>query len=489
VLLAFAALVGRAGAPWRATLRLAAAFVAGSLGAAALVVAWLARFGDLRRFVVYHFGFNERIYSRFIEFEWTLPFESLAPRLAPVYAARTLAVGAAALAVLAIGHAARRSGGLARRLAAVALLALGLLMLNPRGTFGFAANALVLAAFGTVALAAGILGESAASSPRARAAWVLPIASAAVVVAASEAVGRVAVSSPNWQPRSALANHRAILGPANGPLEELVRSLADPGERVQALIYRPHFYLETDRLPIAAQYYYLPWQAAYERDPTPGFETDLCAELRRKAPPVVFFDDWLVWHRYRFADYAPCIAKLLAEEYVPVALDPQLRVRRDRLVERWKPELGLVPARLADRRSLDGQLRGLRSFTVELAAKPGSCLARGASDSQGAAVAIAPCDSSAARWDALDAGGGDVFVVGGDSPGCVEVVGSGADARVIVARCTGATSQRFATRHGAVGDELRATETGLCLAPSASGAVVQRSCSGEGGWSAKLDGR
>ena len=491
VLLALAALVaGRARAPERAPPALFAAFAVGALSGAALVVAWLAAFGDLGGFFVYHFVFNQRIYGRFIGFDWTLPFRALWPSFAPELATRSLAILAAALGVAVLAGRALRAPGAPSRLVALALLSLGLVMLNPRGGFGFAANALVLAALGLAALAAGVLAEprapGAIAGGRARSAGAAGAIAAVCLVAASETVSWLSKSSPNWQPRAALLRHRAVLGLADRPIDRLVRAMADPDERVQALVYRPHFYLESGRLPVAAQYYFLPWQAAYERDPVRGYETDLCRDLAERAPPVIFHDDWLVWGRYPFAEYAPCIAKLVEERYVPVALDPQLRIRRDRLIERWRPSVELVPASAAARDALAGQLPGLRALEVELASSPGSCLATGTQDpaAQGAPLVLGDCDAPAARWHALGEGEGTLVLVGGPGALCLEAPGAagGEGAQAIAARCSGGPAQLVEVVLRPGGDSLRVVSGGLCLVPGApGGAIEQGPCPREDG--------
>jgi hypothetical protein len=487
VLFALAALVGaRAGtAPEGELARSAGAFAAGAILAATLVLGWLALFGDVGGFFVYSFVFNQRIYGRFIGFDWTLPLESVAPRLAPELAVRAFSVVAAALGLGAIAWRGARGRGGGYRLVALAILAAGILMLNPRGGFGFAANALVVASIGVAALGAGALAEGAA----ARAARARPLFAAAVatcLVAGSEAVSWAAVSSaPNFHRREELTRQRAIFKWPRAPREDLIRSMADPSERIHALIYRPHLYIEAGRLPAAAQYYFLPWQAEYERDPVAGYELDLCRDLRDAAPPVVFFDDWLVWERYRFAEYAPCIARLIEERYTPVAQDPQVRIRNDRLVERWRPTLGLVPATRAAREALGSRLPGLTPLEVEVAGSPGACLTL---PEPGARLAIADCELPGSRWQALDSGGGSVVLIGGDGMLCLDVVeaslATGAAAHG--SSCSGAPSQLVTVVRGRDGDAIQLRHSGLCLGPSASGGVEQGVCAGDRGpWKVK----
>jgi hypothetical protein len=84
-------------------------------------------------------------------------------------------------------------------------------------------------------------------------------------------------------------------------------------------VFLPRWYLLTERLPSSGAYYYLPWQAAYNRAPVLGYRLDPCADLERAPPKLIVWDRWPVWDRYDVADYAPCLVEIMQRDYVAVS--------------------------------------------------------------------------------------------------------------------------------------------------------------------------
>ncbi|HYG68641.1 MAG TPA: RICIN domain-containing protein, partial [Anaeromyxobacteraceae bacterium] len=480
VLLGAASALGIASAPdgRRRVLPVAGWFALGALASGAAVLLWVVAFGDLRGFYVYHFHFNQKAYAPFIEYGWTDVFRNLEPSFAPPLLTRAVAV-AAALAALAAAAMVRAGRGCNRLLRAAAFLVLvaALLLLNPRAGFGFGANALILAAMAVPAVVGGWLLTGTAAAPRGRG---LALALAGGVVLAMELASHVAPSSPHGLPREAL-REPVLLARSDAPVPTLVRELVDPDERVEALVFRPIFYLQTGRRPASGQYYYLPWQASYVRSPVGDYRIDLCEDLRVRAPPVVYFDDWVVWGRYAFSEYAPCVARLIETSYVSVAIDPSLRVRRDRLIARWRPSPQLVPASAADRKALANRLAGLRTLALELASRPGACLV--AAPAQGEPLAIGRCGTPDAQWDALATPDG-VALVSGTPATCADVIGVSPveGASVVSWTCTSGANQRVDLEEAGGGWNVRFRHSGLCLAVDATGSARQERCPERGAW-------
>jgi hypothetical protein len=73
------------------------------------------------------------------------------------------------------------------------------------------------------------------------------------------------------------------------------------------------------RLPSSGAYYYLPWQAAYNRAPVLGYRLDPCADLAAAPPKLIVWDRWPVWEQYDVADYAPCLVEIMQRDYVAVS--------------------------------------------------------------------------------------------------------------------------------------------------------------------------
>jgi hypothetical protein len=105
---------------------------------------------------------------------------------------------------------------------------------------------------------------------------------------------------------------------------DLVQALVPPGEPILAMVFSPRWYLLTKRLPSSGAYYYLPWQAAYNREPVLGAVVDPCADLAEAPPKVMAWDRWKVWGRYDVAEYAPCLVEIMRRDYVSITRTPLL---------------------------------------------------------------------------------------------------------------------------------------------------------------------
>jgi len=88
----------------------------------------------------------------------------------------------------------------------------------------------------------------------------------------------------------------------------LAQALAPAGEPILSTVFLPQWYLLTERLPSSGAYYYLPWQAAYNRAPVLDYRLDPCADLERAPPKLIVWDRWPVWDRYDVADRSFCCA-------------------------------------------------------------------------------------------------------------------------------------------------------------------------------------
>jgi hypothetical protein len=110
-----------------------------------------------------------------------------------------------------------------------------------------------------------------------------------------------------------------------------LRRATKPDERFLALPFDPDLYFEAGRLPMRGYYDYLPWNADYAKSPWFGQTNDLCVDLQRDPPPVLFYNGWVVWDRYDPRNYMPCVLGVIAKLYVPAPATPDFFVRRDRV--------------------------------------------------------------------------------------------------------------------------------------------------------------
>ena len=109
-----------------------------------------------------------------------------------------------------------------------------------------------------------------------------------------------------------------------------VAQVLKPGERLLAIPYNPDAYLLAGFLPVRKYHAYLPWEADYARTPWFGRTRDLCEELQSRPPPVILYDGWVVWAKYKPETYVPCLKQVLARDYVADPVVGTLYVRRDR---------------------------------------------------------------------------------------------------------------------------------------------------------------
>jgi hypothetical protein len=140
------------------------------------------------------------------------------------------------------------------------------------------------------------------------------------------------LSSPNGISKGEWRNHRAALEPEEGGRYALIRSLAGKKRDFLALVFNPIHYIKADRLPASGQYYYLPWQAAYNWKPRPGYRIDICQDIQDRAPAVILFDNWKVRGLIHLEQYQPCVLSRIRENYVALGRNSELYVRRDLIV-------------------------------------------------------------------------------------------------------------------------------------------------------------
>ena len=173
-----------------------------------------------------------------------------------------------------------------------------------------------------------VQGDPDAEYAATRAAW---IAAMLVGIAGAEAAARHASSSPHGYFRKQLKDlPPATLAQSDAPWARQVRLAADPGEPMLAVPFEPSLFLLAGRPPMNRYVYYLPWDADYTRHPWLGIQHDLCADVERNPPPVIYDNGWIVWDKYDPAKYMACLTPILARQYRPMPDAPHFFVRADR---------------------------------------------------------------------------------------------------------------------------------------------------------------
>lgn len=288
----------------------------GSAGALGIFLLWMLLYADLKGFIVYHFINNQFYYAHYIPFGFAAVFKSLRPSLLPANLVQTLAVCSLLLGSLILLVRTRY------KIAGFIAIA-GLLSLDARGGTTFQNGAFVVAALGFVAqMVPYWLNESR---------YKLSTVSA-LMVACSLLVGLHAVSTPfgeDYVQRKQAGFHP--FKKSDNLIDQKIREYAHPDERILVIPYNPNVYIEADRLPIKKYHAYLPWEADYAKSPVAGYERDICVDLPKNPPPVIYFDNWTVWGIWKPENFMGCVVQLLQTQYTLLPGIPDVYVRKDRL--------------------------------------------------------------------------------------------------------------------------------------------------------------
>ncbi|MBV9758436.1 MAG: hypothetical protein JO047_15420, partial [Alphaproteobacteria bacterium] len=321
--------------------RQAAIFVAGSMIAGLGILTWLVIFGDLLGYLAFHIAANQFVYAKYINFTFGSFLRALLPRLRPDAVVHALGLLCCAWSFTVLLLKTGESDSAPRGPSCgpahlhwlpVALGLIGVLLLNARGTMWFQDGTFLVTAIGWAAVSTpAVLLRLGSRSPAVLSCG--PVLAIVAVVATVELTMRsYAVASPSGLTYRQLEQLPASeLGLLDTPMFRRVRAIVSPNERVLALVYDPGFYLAAGRLPIDKYYQYLPWDADYAKAPWFGRDHDLCADLARSPPPLIYFDDWKVWNTFAPEDYMPCVLDILARTYDRSAEFPKLYIRKDRV--------------------------------------------------------------------------------------------------------------------------------------------------------------
>ncbi|KDE20740.1 hypothetical protein AZ09_04685 [Acetobacter aceti 1023] len=291
--------------------------MAGGLSAVGLMLLWLLVYGDIGGMIAFHFIANQKWYAHYIPMDLNQFWHSLRFSLAPDRIVQTIAV-----CMLAVGGVLLLACG-RHRLMALAVLA-GILSLQARGSVGFQNGSFLMA---SLALGAMLLVGVLASRPK----EMMCVVVGCVALAAFG--GRHALSSPFQQTaaqRHAAGWHRFRENPYVG-FSALIHKYAAPDERILVLPYNPDVYIYANRLSMKKYHAYLPWEADYAAHPWHEYARDICVDLPRNEPPVIYYDHWVVWGSYPAETFMPCFLQVLAKDYTQMPHEPFVYVRNDRL--------------------------------------------------------------------------------------------------------------------------------------------------------------
>lgn len=307
----------------------AAAWGVGFVAAGVPVLAWLLLHGDLVGYVVFHFLSMQANYARYAPITLAGLFSSLVPSTAPNALVHALALAAMVAGVVsAVGLLAGR-GVTITRMAGLAVLVVGVVLLDARGLVLFQDGAFVMAATALGALPLGaLLGMVETEAGPALGLTILVGGLLGLV----EHTARQATNTPWGMTRTEVLAFRGydMNVDRKTPILRTLRAALRPGERMMALVYSPTIFLNAGVLPVRGFHEYLPWEADYARHPIAGRSRDLCVTLAADPPPVIWYDAWVVEGRWPPPSFIPCLTRVLADHYAADASNGQLFIRTDR---------------------------------------------------------------------------------------------------------------------------------------------------------------
>jgi hypothetical protein len=310
--------------------RTAGALLIGGLCSALIVLVWLAVYGDILGFFVYHFIVNQLYFAPYINFTFEHFFWSFFPAPSALTAVHLIAVVCFFCALIAYLCLALVFRFYQLRLCVPALLGfVGIALLNARGMVIFQDGTFLMASFATFALViANALSCLSFGSSRLRPCSAAVFLGVALLI--MELADRHALASPGGYTRAQIVTApRYHYGIKESPLFDEIRHLVKQDERILVLPYNPELYLSIGRPAMKKYYIYLPWEADYARSPWLGFRRDLCVDLAHRPPPVVYFDNWKVWDTYPPDQFMPCVIRILGEGYHRDNQFPALYIRND----------------------------------------------------------------------------------------------------------------------------------------------------------------
>lgn len=305
----------------------------GALFATSIVAIWIALNADFEGYFIYHFYFNQAVYSKFIEFNlgaiknlFFIDFSR--PAIVHTFILFGLIASLFFLAKTEKPQIFKKNNK--PTAFSVVLFFLSLIMLNPRGSTGFHDAGLDVAGLAVFSvLGSYYIDEINGKLPTKKIALI--ILGILCTILLFELASRKAISSPYGVRKS---DFKSYSNTRNATADYgLITELVENDKDLLALIFRPSIYIDTGKSPTSGHYYYLPWQAAYNKNPVDGYKIDICKDLELHRPSVIWFDNWKVWERYSIQDYEPCVMEIINSSYRAITKGSYFYIKSDRLMQ------------------------------------------------------------------------------------------------------------------------------------------------------------
>lgn len=467
----------------------------GCLAAGATVLAWLALYGDIVGYFVYHFYFNQFVYIKFSFFEPFTIFILMVPVFNYFYVIHFLPTPWAWIdcvtffCVLFYSVCLGLSSTLKnkfrfRALPTFCLLLLGIMYSDPRGCVGFQANTIVIVGMGLMALVGAIIIGDLGRNGNERLIKAVKIGTGLVFACFFAAQFFVTTYLYEANPLK-YYKLKGDLRVSKAPAMEFIRSIVGPDEAIEALPLVPIFYIHADRMPVSGNYYYLPWQDAYFKSPLMGYKIDLCRDIEEKKPKVVYLDSQIKIWGYETSTYLGCVQDILKHKYFETTKMKDLWVRTDvALARKDVLETAIVPADF-DVSNLDPALRervnaAKAEFKNLESASESQCLlsALNIKGVNRGPLRIGSCSDPEALHVGLRQTSDGVKLMTLPSYDCIEVTDASTNPQATLREwpcMKEAANQNFTIISLSNGIKIRAVHSQLCLAIDGD-AVVQSDC-------------
>lgn len=272
----------------------------GCLIAVLITFLWLFIYGDIGGMIAFHFIANQVWYARYVPLQPIEFFKSLTPGFEANNLIQDLAIYAFFLGAIFLFVSGRNK--------IIALvIALGVLTLDLRGSIVFHNGAFLIASLGMFSLSLIKITQNR---------FKLSIFLSGLMLIIMNIHITYAVSSPAIKTLSEQKEVKWELLKEKSEVEFVkeIHKYVKPDQRILVLPYSPDIFIDVNRLPMKKYHGYLPWEAEYAKHPWHGYDRDICIDLPKERPPVIYLNGDNVWG-YLVKDYMACVIDFMNKEY------------------------------------------------------------------------------------------------------------------------------------------------------------------------------
>ena len=304
----------------------ATTFALGALFAIIVVGGWLAKFGDIPGYFIYHFYFNFAVYKAFSIHDtlW-----HLVPLMDPDDIVQALAlffIPCWLSIFLKLKWLHNPDGRSKLNALGLTILALAVVLSNLLGRRGCSDASPVNCSFALLAMSVALLLQEGLRTQSMRAILV-PVAVTAVAITMTNAIAR---SANLWfgAKRSEINLYQTELAPRQESIYAFIRTITKKQDDFQALFWHARSYIWADREPASGNVNYWNDQAKYDKNPVDGYKIDICADMRSRKPAVIWFFYYGSINN-SIDDFEPCVLDVITQRYTPLSFGSPWHIRND----------------------------------------------------------------------------------------------------------------------------------------------------------------